>query len=94
MNAKEQGLVTLSRAAEVTADTLSALKKSIDNLLGSDMEILVHDNQMISDRQKEFLIRLIKQNFIDPAERQNKIEEVDSYSKADADLAIKQLLGQ
>jgi hypothetical protein len=93
MNATTQELTVLSRAASVTAQTLMALKKSIDGLIGDpDMDILIRDTETISPRQKEFLTTLIRKNFVDPGERENKLEELDSYSRSDADAMIKQLL--
>jgi len=97
MNAKTHELSVVSRAASVTAQTLLALKKSLDELISSsddNMDILVQDDQPISDRQKEFLMTLIRRNFVDKMEIERKIDALDSYSRADADLAIKELLGQ
>jgi hypothetical protein len=93
-NAKSQGLATLARAASVTLDTLSLLKKSIDSVMDEDMDILVHKEQPITDRQKEFLGNLIRKNIIDKGEREVKMGQIEDYSRADADMAIKQFLGE
>jgi hypothetical protein len=100
-NVKTRELSIVSRAAGVTAQTLLALKKSVDNLLSSNVTSTVapspatgaQEYQPITEKQKEFLTILIRKNFVDKGEVNIKLDELDGYSKADANLAIKELLG-
>lgn len=94
MNAQTKELTLVARAAEVTAKTLMVFKKSVDDLLieDNDMNILLPDDQTITDKQKSLLTLLIRRNFVDKGEIEKKISDLDSYSKADANLAIKELL--
>ena len=91
-NAQTTGLATMARAASVTSDALLALQKSIANFMDADMDILMPDNQSITEKQKSLLTLLFRRNFIDKGELEKKLADLDSYSKADANLAIKELL--
>lgn len=95
-NLQTQGLATMARAVSVTAETLLTLQKSIANVMDSDsdMDILVHNDEKITDRQKNFITTLVRKNCLDPGERENKLAEMESYSRQDADMAIKALLGE
>lgn len=94
MNAQTKELTLVARAAEVTAKTLMVFKKSVDDLLieDDDMNILLPDDQAITDKQKSLLTLLIRRNFVDKGEIEKKLSDLDSYSKADANLVIKELL--
>ena len=99
MNAtKTDALSVIARSSEIAMTALGALKKSVSDLLDHDMDIIhdvsKDDQLMISTRQKNFLSTLIRKNIMDPQERENKMAEMESYSLADANLAIKALLGE
>lgn len=91
--AQSKELSMVSRAAEVTASTLMALRKAIEGLLDQDMDIIaVPDEQaMMTEKQRSFLQHLYKVNCLDKGELNIKLEQLDSgLTKQEADLLIKQ----
>jgi len=96
-NAQTTELVTMARAASVTSEALLAFQKSIANVMDADsdadMDILKPQaTGGITERQREFLAKLIKINVMDREERENKLSEIESFSREDANVAIKQFV--
>lgn len=88
---KTHELSVIARSTEVALNALTALKKSVSDLLDQDMDIISMPEQEMSSRQKSFLEHLIKINHPDSGERNIKLEQLNSgLSRQEADILIKQ----
>ena len=76
----------VDECVKIADTTIQALDESTGNTY--------HGMKLISDKQKEFLRRLIQQKIKDKSEKNSLLQELPSLSKAQADQCIKNLLNE
>jgi len=77
---------SIDDCVKIADDTLPAFDTSTVNTYDS--------KKLISDKQKEFLRKLINQRCRDQVEKNSLLQELPNLSKAQADSCIKNLLNE